>query len=104
MAATVATMPCLTCSILDRTQTSPGGILWRSATVFVNHHGTVVTDSGTVDRAGWIIVCPTRHVTRLFELAPDEIAELFDVAAAVAQHLPAALARRHTNPALAPAA
>lgn len=54
---------CLSCDVRDGRHGYPGGVLRSSPDVFVNHHGPTGED-----QTGWVLVCPTWHVTRMWEL------------------------------------
>lgn len=68
---------CFTCEVTARSQPVPGALVWDSALVVANH--LYDPDPYTQYRsspAGWIVVSPARHVTRVFELSSEEWNEL----------------------------
>ncbi len=73
--------PCFTCGIVDGSQTIPGDMpIWQSSLVVANHHDDTTPDKiYSTSRAGWVIVSPVRHVTRVFDLSGEEWGELGEV-------------------------
>lgn len=66
--------PCFTCEILAGRQSVPGECLvWESDLITANHHGDPDPNiQYASSRAGWIVVTPVRHVTRVFEVTHEE--------------------------------
>ena len=69
-------MPCFTCDVAAAHASTPGGIIHLDPLIMVNHHQTVPGE----DRAGWLVISPRRHVTRIHHLTGPETGALFAMA------------------------
>ena len=76
---------CFSCDVLaGLTEVPGGGPIWQNATVMVNHHEDPKSDKAYADsRAGWFIICPIRHVTRIYDLSSEEWNTIGEVARTV---------------------
>lgn len=91
----MTTSACFTCVVATGQHHTPGGLVYASDLVVVNHRDTDVDDEGQPRPwPGWLIVSPRRHLTRTFDMTCQERDELFAVVARADQALTSLLGAR----------
>ncbi len=77
--------PCFTCEVLTGRQSVPGDCLvWQSDLITANHHDDHDPNTRySTSRAGWIVVTPVRHITRVSELTAPEWDALGEAVSAI---------------------